>query len=78
MEQSDVEFTEIMKELKREIFGNRCHQERLREHLWRLKKEEADLETTIDMPDGMLWESKSEKASAIFSCFCSCPVSMCN
>ena len=72
MEQSDVEFTEIMKELKREIFGNRCHQERLREHLWRLKKEEADLETTIDMPDGMLWESKSdafEKASAIFSFF---------
>jgi len=44
MEQSDDEYAKIMKELKTEIFGNRCKQERLREHLARLEQKEEELE----------------------------------
>ena len=48
MDQSDVEYEEIMKELKTEIFHNRCRQERLGEHLWRLEKEEIELYSEKD------------------------------
>ena len=44
MDQSDVEYAEVMRELKREIFYNRCRQERLEEHLWRLEKNKQELE----------------------------------
>ena len=50
MDQSDVEYGEIMKELKTEMFSNRCQQERLGEHLWRLEKEEGELDTEKDRP----------------------------
>ena len=48
MDQSDVEYAAIMKELKTEIFDNRCRQERLREHLWNLQKKESILEERSD------------------------------
>ena len=51
MEQSDVEYAAIMKELKTEMFDNRCHQERLREHLWSLRKKEGDLEERSDQKE---------------------------
>ena len=44
MDQSDVEYGEIMKELKTEMFSNRCQQERLREHLWRLEMKRDEQE----------------------------------
>ena len=50
MDQSDVEYAEIMKELKTEMFSNRCHQERLGEHLWRLQKKEGELEIGKSSP----------------------------
>ena len=50
MDQSDVEYAEIMKEFKTELFTNRCRQERLGEHLWRLEKEEGELESQMDRP----------------------------
>ena len=48
MDQSDVEYEELMKELKTEIFVNRCHQERLGEHLWRLKKRKEELQCEMN------------------------------
>ena len=51
MDQSDVEYAEIMKELKTEIFRNRCRQERLGEQLWRLEKEEGELNNEKDRPE---------------------------
>ena len=45
MDQSDVEYGEIIKELKAEMFSNRCCQERLGEHLWWLEKEKGELDT---------------------------------
>ena len=51
MDQSDVEYAQIMKELKTESFSNRCRQERLREHLWRLEKKEGELKTEVDRPE---------------------------
>ena len=44
MDRSDVEYGEIMKELKTEMFSNRCQQERLGEHLWRLEMKRDELE----------------------------------
>ena len=51
MDQSDVEYAAIMKELKTEIFDNRCRQERLREHLWNLQKKESILEERSDQKE---------------------------
>ena len=51
MEQSDVEYATIMKELKTEMFDNRCRQERFREHLWSLQKKESDLEERSDQKE---------------------------
>ena len=48
MNQSDVEYEAIMRELKAELFCNRCRQERLGEHLWRLEKEKGELDTEKD------------------------------
>ena len=48
MNQSDVEYEQIMRELKTEMFHNRCRQERLGEHLGRLKKDEGELNTEKD------------------------------
>ena len=44
MDQSDVEYAEVMRELKTEIFNNLCKQERLEEHLWRLEQKKQELE----------------------------------
>ena len=60
MDRSDVEYAEIMKELKTEIFSNRCHQERLREHLWRLEKEEGELKAEMAMPEAEESRARSE------------------
>ena len=51
MDQSDVEYAEIVKELNTEMFDNRCRQERLGEHLWRLKEEEGELEIEMNRPE---------------------------
>ena len=51
MDQSDVEYAAIMKELKTEMFDNRCHQERLKEHLWSLQKKEGILEEGSDQKE---------------------------
>ena len=51
MDQSDVEYAAIMKELKTEIFDNRCRQERLREHLWNLQKKKGVLEERSDQKE---------------------------
>ena len=48
MDRSDIEYAAIMKELKTEMFDNRCRQERLKEHLWSLQKKEGDLEERSD------------------------------
>ena len=47
MDQSDIEYEQIKKELKTEMFVNRCRQERLREHLYWLEKK-RELETKQD------------------------------
>ena len=60
MDQSDVEYAGIMKELKTEIFSNQCRQERLGEHLWRLKKREEQLKTEMDRPEVEQSKTKSD------------------
>jgi len=48
MDQSDVEYAAIMKELKTEIFGNLCRQERLGEHLSMLEMKKEQLQSELD------------------------------
>lgn len=43
MDQCDVEYEQIKMELKTEMFDNRCHQDRLGEHLCWLEKKRRDL-----------------------------------
>ena len=48
MDQSDVEYAELMKELETEMFSNQCCQERLGEHLWSLQKKRGKLQSELE------------------------------
>ena len=63
MDQSDIEYAEIVRELKTEIFHNRCQQERLREHLWRLEKKPERCETEENRTSTDLEEELRSKDS---------------
>ena len=70
MDQSDVEYAEIMKELNTEIFNNRCRQERMREHLWRLEKKKGEVETEMDRPEAEENRTRSDLKEELSSNLC--------